>query len=73
MTPTNESRAERARRALVAYKGAESGSVDSPEAIIDMLTDLHHMVQERYQTGVSDLLSDWVHVARLHFEIERKK
>jgi len=72
MTPTNASRAERARRALVAYKGNEPGAPESGSMIIDLMTDLHHVLNEQNQVELDVLLDDWLRVAHSHFIHEKK-
>ena len=73
MTPTSERRAERARRAMLAYKGTEPGASMSAEMIIDLLTDLHHAMDEQHQIGIDELLDGWLRCAHDHFAMEKKR
>ena len=42
--PSNEQRAQRARRAVIAYrKAADTDETDQPTLFIDLLTDLMHL------------------------------
>jgi len=73
MNPRNAARAIRAHTALVAYKGKEPGSAESAEMIIDLLTDLHHMMNEQHQIGIEELLDEWLRISHDHFNQEKKK
>lgn len=72
MTGKNVERAERARRALVAYKGTEPGAAVGAEMIIDLLTDLHHVMDAQHQIGIEELIDGWLRVAHDHFNAERR-
>lgn len=70
MKPANAARAIRARRALEAYKGTEPGAPLSAEMIIDLMTDLHHALDELNQIGIEEIMDGWLRVAHDHFRLE---
>jgi len=40
--------------------------------IIDLMTDLHHVLNEQNQVELDVLLDDWLRVAHSHFIHEKK-
>jgi hypothetical protein len=62
-TPTNPERVARVRRALDAYKLGEPGPGENAETIIDLLTDLHHLLDAQGQADPAWLLDSWLRVA----------
>lgn len=70
MKPANAARALRARRALEAYKGTQPGASLSAEMIIDLMTDIHHALDEQNQIGIAEIMDGWLRVAHDHFRVE---
>jgi hypothetical protein len=72
---TNDQRADRAFKALQAYKAAENETLgpDIGEDITDLLTDLHHYCQREMCRGKDEAMSSMDHLlisAQGHFEDE---
>lgn len=69
-TPTNASRAQRARTAFRAYTKTRGEAFElSVETIADLITDLLHL--SACITGPLDAPGTALHLAKLHYEAER--
>lgn len=77
MTPTNETRAERAENALRAYAEAK-GEVfeNSCTEIADLIADLLHLIERDHTPNeeapwINDVIRATLDLAEIHFEAER--
>jgi hypothetical protein len=78
MTPSNESRAERAENALRAYVEAK-GEVfeNSRSEIADLIADLLHLIDRDHNPDedtpewVDDIIRSTLDLAEMHFDAER--
>ncbi len=71
MSTDNDRRADRAFKAIDAYADRESWGPDIEEQVIDLLTDLHHLLARNGQKKVDDLMDQYLRVSHDHYLAEK--
>jgi len=71
MSLDNDRRAKRALKAIGPYLDKKGWGPDIEEQIIDLMTDLHHLLASRRRKNVDDLMDQYLRVSHDHYLAEK--
>lgn len=71
MSADNDRRADRAFKAIDAYVDRGSWGPDIEQQIIDLFTDLHHLLARNNEKAPDDALDQYLRVAHDHYFAEK--